>query len=714
MGQKFEKALVRKSSTAALAQRPFSWKRWSHHARMYLSRKFNMSLAPPDRVSVNLTLRCNLSCTMCTTCYDSPELSFQEVCRLIDETADWGVEVFNPLGGEPFMRGDIEDILSYAVNKGFFVSLTTNGTLISERRAVRIAKISPDRLHFNVSLDGNEQSNDLIRGNGNWSRAIEGYLRIREADRNVGNSHRKILTNTILHAHNLDHFEEVLDEQEKLGFDGVQILNLFRPEPGASKAAQDLWFKEEQLSDLQILTERLAHRVEQGQRGFVIQNPAAELRRIVSYYQEELTPLEAPCWSGFKELYINADGKAIMCDGQLDFLNGAFGSVRTHTLRQIWQSEQLQERRSVVRKCTTPCAQSCYLRAESDSGQALLKQASVQISRSVPAVYRPVTVLKERSLILELSDVNPSDQEGTERLRWEQLSQNCTDQITAQGWVRMRDNGEVSFDRGFMGFEVIRRIVGELRRNRYRLKRVCLGWRGEPLLHPEFESIVPFLQHQVKQGLFQELQIVTSGRFLTESMASLAKAQVPQVWIVDLDEDGGSCVDMLLQKRSVFSKLILRRFIRGAWPATQDVLRYPNFTPVVGRFPHSAHKDVLWFARVDCGNHTLNARASEDLKRVAQLLHLPFESEDLGLENRPQRCYAAERELIVSWDGKVALCRRDRFLESGLPELNHNSLEQILNHMSELGTLSKGQGTPRQKMCADCGFHWSPNAPQPR
>ena len=34
---------------------------------MYLSRKFNHSLTVPDRVSVNLTLRCNLKCIMCTT-----------------------------------------------------------------------------------------------------------------------------------------------------------------------------------------------------------------------------------------------------------------------------------------------------------------------------------------------------------------------------------------------------------------------------------------------------------------------------------------------------------------------------------------------------------------------------------------------------------------------------------------------------------------------
>ena len=77
---------------------------------MYLSRRFNRSLAPPDRVSLNVTLRCNLTCSMCTTCYDAPELSLEEIKGIIDQTADWGVEIFNPLGGEPFMRADIEEI----------------------------------------------------------------------------------------------------------------------------------------------------------------------------------------------------------------------------------------------------------------------------------------------------------------------------------------------------------------------------------------------------------------------------------------------------------------------------------------------------------------------------------------------------------------------------------------------------------------------------
>ena len=149
---------------------------------MYLSRAFNLSLAPPDWLSVNLTLRCNLSCAMCTTCYDAPEMSREEVYDLIDQAAVWGVKVFNPLGGEPFVRQDLEDILVYAARREFHVTLTTNGTLIKRPRADRIAAIPPDKLHINVSIDGLADAHDRVRGAGAFERTIAGYRNLRAAD----------------------------------------------------------------------------------------------------------------------------------------------------------------------------------------------------------------------------------------------------------------------------------------------------------------------------------------------------------------------------------------------------------------------------------------------------------------------------------------------------------------------------------------------------
>ena len=103
-----------------------------------------------------------------------------------------------------------------------------------------------------------------------------------------------------------------MEEQKRLGFDGIQILNLFRSEDMTNQISTDqkLWFDEKDMTELTNLCERLAQRVEQNDMsGYQIQNTPQELRNIPSYYQEALTPLEAPCWAGWKELYINADGQ---------------------------------------------------------------------------------------------------------------------------------------------------------------------------------------------------------------------------------------------------------------------------------------------------------------------------------------------------------------------------------------------------------------------
>ena len=150
-----------------------------------------------------------------------------------------------------------------------------------------------------------------------------------------------------------------MDEQADLGFDGVQILNLFRSGPDTPFAGRDLWFKSTELPELSRLCSRLAKRAErQSSVGYRIQNTPDELRRIPMYYSEELKPLDAPCWSGWKELYINSDGQAIMCDGNLDFLNGAFGNVRDMSLQSLWKSDAIHADRQRVKTCRTPCAQN--------------------------------------------------------------------------------------------------------------------------------------------------------------------------------------------------------------------------------------------------------------------------------------------------------------------------------------------------------------------
>ena len=240
--------------------------------------------------------------------------------------------------------------------------------------------------------------------------------------------------------------------------------------------------------------------------GYRIQNSPESLRRLPQYYTEALAPLEAPCWAGWKELYINADGQAIMCDGELDFIRGGFGNVREQTLQQLWSSPALKQRRQVVKQCTTPCVQDCYLRGQSDSGRDLLKDATRMLSRHVldrarRMIPRPAEVLPG-VLRLELSDVCPCEWSDctTPRHRWTHLTRDVPDDITAEDWARYRDTGRVDFGRGFMGFDVVRRVAEDLRRERLRFSGLALRWRGEPLLHPQAAEIIRYLLGLVDAG----------------------------------------------------------------------------------------------------------------------------------------------------------------------------------------------------------------------
>ena len=647
-----------------------TWYALHRDVRMHLSRRLNKGWARPDRISLNLTLRCNLTCTMCTTCYDAPELSLDEIKSISDQTSEWGVEVFNPLGGEPFMRSDLEEILLYAVSKGFYVTITTNGTLISKGRARMLARIPSDRLHLNISLDGNRESNDAIRGTGMYDKAIRGYTAIREADAEAGNSKRKMLVNSILHRQNVEHYIETLEGFQRLGFDGVQVLNLFRAEED-TQTANELWFQSEDFEQLETVCRGLLQM--KREHGF-LQNTERELRNIPSYYREGLTPLDAPCWSGWKEFYINADGQAIMCDGKLDFLNGSFGSVRDHSLQELWNSEAVRHRRQVVKKCTTPCVQTCYLRQESDSSAGLIKRAGGLMQggfeRKIWSKIQSWKPIPDGKLILEFSDVSHSDWEAnaTPHKRWTDLTRNCDDTPTAKNWTRFRDEGLVDFGRGFMGFDELRRITASLERSKWQFETVSVGWRGESFLHPEIEPMLHHLVHWVNHGMFKRLEVHTSGTFVQEGLAIIAGIDVPQRWIVDLDAGSGCGLDMLRTLKGFRTQIIAKQ--TATVGVTASMWSHLGLPVWLGDTPPD-EGDWLWMAHHGQGNFFKDKEGWDRLEDISKECGQPVHS------NRRPPYETPSNQLVVSWDAKVTLSTQDIQLLETVGDANHTSLSDI-------------------------------------
>ncbi len=121
---------------------------------------------PPGPVVIwNLIRRCNLTCKHCYSISadtDFPgELSTTEVYKVMDDFEGFHVPVLILSGGEPLMRPDIFDISCRAKQMGFYVGLSTNGTLIDESNIDRIADIGYD--YVGISIDGLRETHDRFR-----------------------------------------------------------------------------------------------------------------------------------------------------------------------------------------------------------------------------------------------------------------------------------------------------------------------------------------------------------------------------------------------------------------------------------------------------------------------------------------------------------------------------------------------------------------------
>jgi heme d1 biosynthesis protein len=113
----------------------------------------------------NLIRRCNLACQHCYSIsadIDFPgELSTPQIYATMDDLKAFGVPVLILSGGEPLLHPDIFAISRRAKSMGFYVGLSTNGTLIDEALLPKIAAVGYD--YVGISLDGLKETHDRFR-----------------------------------------------------------------------------------------------------------------------------------------------------------------------------------------------------------------------------------------------------------------------------------------------------------------------------------------------------------------------------------------------------------------------------------------------------------------------------------------------------------------------------------------------------------------------
>ena len=145
---------------------------------------------PPGPVVIwNLIRRCNLTCKHCYSISADidfkGELDTQEVFAVMDDLKAFGVPVLILSGGEPLLRPDIFQVSQRAKDMGFYVGLSTNGTLIDAGNIDAIADVGYD--YVGISIDGTRPTHDLFRRKqGAFDASMAGIRLCRDRDIKVG------------------------------------------------------------------------------------------------------------------------------------------------------------------------------------------------------------------------------------------------------------------------------------------------------------------------------------------------------------------------------------------------------------------------------------------------------------------------------------------------------------------------------------------------
>ena len=139
------------------------------------------------KAQIELTYRCNLHCRHCyTDPYNAKEffpreMSFEEICRILDEMAELGVLWLNFTGGEAMIRKDFFEIYDYAHAKGFVISIFSNGTVFTPKMIGRLKKNPPFAIDISCHSVTEEKFDWLTQVPGSFVRFMEGIKLLKES-----------------------------------------------------------------------------------------------------------------------------------------------------------------------------------------------------------------------------------------------------------------------------------------------------------------------------------------------------------------------------------------------------------------------------------------------------------------------------------------------------------------------------------------------------
>lgn len=286
----------------------------------------------PFDVSLELTRKCNLNCTMCYQLEkDGIEMDTRTIKKVLDILADAQCLFCTFTGGEPLLRNDTVDLIDYATNNGFAVTLKTNGTLLDADIISKISAAGVMEVHLSL-LGGTARVHDRITGiKGSFEKTIK-------ALENLQKTHVTTVIMSVITPESLSEMELISNLVKSAGIEHLNFSSIIFPKTPGDPAVNIFRLSEKQLEQYYDTLEHLSR-----YDTATTEIPSCEDERLLS------------CTAIQSGITINPDGTVIPCSA----VPVALGNITTDSLESILFSPIADIIIEKLQLSSTPVCNNC-------------------------------------------------------------------------------------------------------------------------------------------------------------------------------------------------------------------------------------------------------------------------------------------------------------------------------------------------------------------
>lgn len=179
------------------------------------------TIPPPWGLLAELTHACPLHCGYCSNPLEltrrSQELSGQQWVEVFRQAAELGVLQTHLSGGEPLLRKDLDVIVAGAEAAGLYSQLVTSGSGLEADRLRSLTDAGLRSVQLSVQHSDADTS-DLIAGSRAFAAKESAAALVKDVGLPLG-------VNAVLHRHNLDAIDGLVELALRWGADRIELAN---------------------------------------------------------------------------------------------------------------------------------------------------------------------------------------------------------------------------------------------------------------------------------------------------------------------------------------------------------------------------------------------------------------------------------------------------------------------------------------------------------